>query len=356
MILLLIIIAIPLVLALFIEKDYDLEREVVINVSNDRVFNHVKFLKNHDDFSVWAKRDTLVNTSYVGTDGTVGFVYKWDSNNSDVGTGEQEIVAIQEGKQIDYELRFIEPMASKSTAYMRTDSLGADKTKLVWGFEGHMSYPMNVLLLFVDMESMLGDDLQQGLDILKKQLEAQPKLPIMGTKAYIKYYHEKISDSLIASVQLLSSAQLHFKPAADRWSIAQNLDHIIKSEKLLLDTIKKEMEKDAQPKLLDSIGVDDGKILSQLSDRTKSFQAPKVLEGTDKYENVDSAIADYKEIEKAILKFANDTDIEAMRTHQSVYPFGNSDVYQALLSLAGHTARHTEQIQQVKTNDGFPNS
>src|SRR5690606_33319494 len=346
----------PLVLALFVEKDYELQRETVIDVSSESVFDYIRLLKNHENFSVWAQRDSLINNSYIGTDGTVGFVYKWDSNNSNVGTGEQEIIAIQDGKRIDYELRFTEPMASRSTAYMRIDSLEVDKTRLVWGFEGHMNYPMNVLLLFIDMESMLGEDLQQGLDTLKKQLEAQPKTMEVGTKTYLKYYHKKISNALIASVQSLNSTQLHFKPAADRWSIAQNLDHIVKSEKLLLDVIKQEMEKDAQPELLDSIGAADGEIISQLADRTKSYQAPKVLEGTDEYDKVDSAIANYKEIEEAMLSFVNDTDVKAMRTHTSVYPFGNSDVYQALLSLAGHTARHTEQIQQVKANDDFPNS
>jgi hypothetical protein len=34
-----------------------------------------------------------------------------------------------------------------------------------------MPYPMNLMLLFMDMDGMLGKDLQQGLDNLKGVLE-----------------------------------------------------------------------------------------------------------------------------------------------------------------------------------------
>lgn len=354
LILLLILVAIPLILALFVTKDYALERDTVINVSKDRVFDYIKLLKNHDDFSIWSQRDSTMNTTYTGVDGTVGFVYSWESNNSNLGSGEQEIVAIQDGKRIDFQLRFKEPMESTSSAYMITDSLGVDKTRLTWGFKGHMYYPLNAILFFVNMDTMLGDDIQKSLDSLKLQLESQPQPIERGTIAYLKFYHSKISDSLIASVQSLNNEQLQFKPADDRWSIGQCLDHIIKSEKLLLDIIKKEMQNDPQSRLLDSIGVSDAQIEAQLADRTTTYRAPKVLEGVNDYQQANRAISDYKVIENKIISFVNATDIEAMRMHHSVYPFGNSDVYQALMSLAGHTARHTVQIHKVMANEAFP--
>lgn len=356
LILLVIVVAIPLILALFVKKDYALERDTVINVPKSVVFDHIRYLKNHDEFSLWAQRDSAISSSYSGKDGTVGFVYRWQSVNSDLGSGEQEIIGIQDGKRIDYELRFIQPMTSTSLAYMETDSLGAQKTRLEWGFQGHMNYPMNILLFFVDMDDMLGVDIQFSLDNLKKRLESLPSPHVMGTKAYLLQFHKGISDSLIMAVKRLNTRQLQFKPAADRWSIGQCLDHIVKSDKLLLGTIKEEMDKDPQPELLDSIGVSDKQILTQLADRTKRYQAPKILEGSNAYRQVDSAIADYREIENSIMEFIEKTNIKAMRTHYSTYPFGNSDVYQALMSLAGHTARHTDQIQQVMVNTDFPKS
>ncbi len=55
---------------------------------------------------------------------------------------------------------------------MITESIDSNQTKVIWGgFEGHMDYPTNLMLVFMDFEKMLGDDLQTGLDKLKIILE-----------------------------------------------------------------------------------------------------------------------------------------------------------------------------------------
>ena len=48
LIVLLIIIAIPLVVALFVKKSYSVERETIIDKPRAEVFNYIKFLKNQD--------------------------------------------------------------------------------------------------------------------------------------------------------------------------------------------------------------------------------------------------------------------------------------------------------------------
>lgn len=166
-----IIIAIPLIVALFTKKDYEVERQIVIEQPKEEVFDYVKYLKNQDDYSKWANMDPNMKKSYRGTDGEVGFVSAWESDNPDVGKGEQEIVGINEGERIDYELRFFEPFESKEPAYMTTESLGPDQTRVTWGFNGHMDYPMNLMLLFMDFEEMIGNDLETGLKNLKMELE-----------------------------------------------------------------------------------------------------------------------------------------------------------------------------------------
>jgi hypothetical protein len=165
------IIAFLLIIALFTKKDYGVIREVVINKPKSEVFEYVKLLKNQDNFSVWAHKDPLMKKYYRGTDGTVGFVSGWESNQKDVGKGEQEIKKIAQGERIDYELRFIEPFASTDFAYIAFDSIAEAQTKVIWGFSGTMKYPMNLFLLTMDMEGMLGKDFQAGMNNLKAVLE-----------------------------------------------------------------------------------------------------------------------------------------------------------------------------------------
>lgn len=166
-----VLLAIPFVIALFVRKEYFVEKKVMINQPNDKVFQYLKYLKNQDNFSKWAKMDEKMIKSYTGEDGTEGFVSRWESLNEDVGTGEQEIKHIAEGSRIDYELRFIKPFESVSNAFVSTEALATGQTKVIWGFEGKMNYPMNLMLLVMDFEKMIGDDLQEGLNNLKLILE-----------------------------------------------------------------------------------------------------------------------------------------------------------------------------------------
>jgi len=168
-----ILIAVPLIVALFVKKDYEVEREITINKPKEEVFDYVKFLKNQDNYSKWATMDPEMKKTYRGTDGTVGFVSAWKSDNKDVGKGEQEIMKITEGKRIDFELRFFEPFESTEPAYMTTESVSENQTKVKRGFSGHMDYPMNIMMLFMDFEKMIGDDLDTGLKNLKSVLEAK---------------------------------------------------------------------------------------------------------------------------------------------------------------------------------------
>ncbi|MFD1817716.1 Polyketide cyclase / dehydrase and lipid transport [Pseudarcicella hirudinis] len=171
LILLAVFIVLLLVLGLFTRKSYSVEREITINKPKQEVFDFVKFIKNQNTFNKWVLLDPKMRKDYRGTDGTVGFVYAWDSDNKDVGKGEQQITKIVEGERIDFEIRFEKPFASTAPAYMITESISQNQTKVKWGFSGTMAYPMNIMLLFVNIEDMLGKDLDTGLQNLKGILD-----------------------------------------------------------------------------------------------------------------------------------------------------------------------------------------
>ncbi len=165
------IIALVLITGLFVNGKYDIEREVTINKPKQEVFDYVKLLKNQNNFSVWAQKDPSMKKDFTGVDGTVGCVSSWESTDPDVGAGEQKIIGIDEGNRIDYELHFLEPFESTDYAFMTTTAVNDSVTSVKWGFNGKMKYPMNLMMLFMDMEKMLAPDLQNGLNNLKGILE-----------------------------------------------------------------------------------------------------------------------------------------------------------------------------------------
>ncbi len=88
-----------------------------------------------------------------------------------MATGQQKIVALQEGRRIDTELKFIEPFESTNRAYISTRAIDPQNTKISWSISGEMPYPGNLMTLFIDMEEALGKDLEKGLKNLKRLLE-----------------------------------------------------------------------------------------------------------------------------------------------------------------------------------------
>lgn len=164
------IVLLILILATIAPKTYNVSRSIEINRPKEVVFAHLKSLKKQNDWSPWAKRDPNMQQKFTGTDGEVGAINYWNGNKQ-VGEGEQEITKIVEGERVETELRFLKPFKSTSDAYLVTESVGNDRTKVVWGFSGLNKFPMNVMMLFMNMDKAVGKDFEEGLSNLKAILE-----------------------------------------------------------------------------------------------------------------------------------------------------------------------------------------
>ena len=162
-----------LITGLFLPKEYSVSREVTINRNKDDVYDYARMLKHQHDYSVWWKMDPNQVTTYTGEDGTVGFIAAWKSELDSVGSGEEEIVAMQEGERIEFALRFLEPFESQAKSAMLFSAPDSATTQLTWTFDGNMAYPFNVMQLFFSMEDMLGADIEQGLNNMKSILEKE---------------------------------------------------------------------------------------------------------------------------------------------------------------------------------------
>ena len=162
------LVALLLIAALFIKKEYNIVREITINKPKTEVFSYVKHLKNQDNYSKWVRMDPNMKKDFRGTDGTVGFIYAWDGNKK-AGKGEQEIKKIAEGERVDVEVRFEKPFEGIATAPIITEAISANETKVKWAMNGKSKYPLNFMNLFMD--NMLGKDLETSLTTLKSILE-----------------------------------------------------------------------------------------------------------------------------------------------------------------------------------------
>jgi hypothetical protein len=164
------LVALIIFLALIAPKSFALSRSIVVKKSLDDTFEFVKFTKNQDLWSPWKKKDPNMAQSYEGTDGEVGFISRWQGNK-DVGEGEQEILKIVKNEKVISKLRFFKPWKSESDAYLGTEAVNDQETKVTWGFSGKSKFPFSIFMLFMNMDKSVGKDFEEGLADLKAYLE-----------------------------------------------------------------------------------------------------------------------------------------------------------------------------------------
>lgn len=175
-------------------------------------------------------------------------------------------------------------------------------------------------------------------------------------KAFLTDYFQQTFDALQRSVSGLTEAQLRFKPAPDRWSVSQCLEHIVLTEKMLFDYTKMALDAPANPERRKEVKLTDEQVIKGVEDRSSKNKAtaPDELTGTGKYTTASAALDDLRNQRKVMFEYLDKKNMDDLRNHISDTPFGAVDGYHSFLFLAGHTARHTSQIEEVKTNPGFP--
>lgn len=164
------IIILMLITALFTKKDYVVKREITINQPDGVVYDYLRFFKNHKTFNAWFLKDPNMKETSKNTDGQVGYMLSYEGNK-DLGSGEEELMGLEQNKKINIELRFLKPFKSTAKTPFELTQIADNKTKVTWTMFGRMNYPMNIALLFIKMDNFLGKDVQKSLENLKSTLE-----------------------------------------------------------------------------------------------------------------------------------------------------------------------------------------
>jgi hypothetical protein len=162
-------------------------------------------------------------------------------------------------------------------------------------------------------------------------------------------------DGFVQSITGLSEKQWRFKPAPDRWSVAEVAEHITIAESALLGLVQKQiMATPAAPEKRAEVKGKDETVVKALEDRSHKAQAPEFLKPTNRWANRDELTKTFEEERKATMDYVKTTN-DDLRDHFSPHPIlGPMDAYQWLLLISAHSARHTKQIAEVKADANFP--
>ncbi len=148
-------------------------------------------------------------------------------------------------------------------------------------------------------------------------------------------------DNFLQSIAGLSPKQWTFKPAPDRWSVAEVAEHIAVSESSLLGLVQKQiMTSPATPEKREQVKGKDETILQRVPDRSHKAQAPEFLKPTGRWATEADLTKAFEDSRKATMDYIRTTN-DDLRAHFFDHPvLGTMDGYQWLLLISAHSAPH----------------
>jgi DinB superfamily len=164
---------------------------------------------------------------------------------------------------------------------------------------------------------------------------------------------EESHERLLLMAKNLSREQLHYRPAPDRWTVAECLEHISMVEARVLGAIQKTLEAGPDPSKRSALEGKDDSIIPGAVARITRFKAPEPLVPTGRCPD-DQLLKEFEGTRQQTRAFAVSTTAD-LRHHFYKHPaLGDLDLYQWMLLIAGHCDRHRVQSEEVMASPDFP--
>lgn len=170
-----------------------------------------------------------------------------------------------------------------------------------------------------------------------------------------------IGDDARASFGKLSAEQLNWKPAADRWSVAQCLDHLINSNNGYFPIIESVRSGQRKTSFLERLpvlpGLAGGLLIKSLDPASaRKIKAPKKFEPAQS--NISPTIVnDFVDQQSKVIEAMNATrhldlkKIVITSPALSIVTYSLMDAYRVIVV---HEQRHLQQAKRVTDEPGFP--
>lgn len=152
---------------------YHVERKLAITAPVGLVFGVLNDLQQFARVLVlfgspWDKHDPNLHTTCAGSATGVGQSLSW--SGSKVGQGQMRIEESIPAERVRIKLVFVKPMASTATCTL-TLTRTLTGSLVTWSMAGQHNFIGKAFGLFMDMDMMLGSDLEKGLALLKTLAE-----------------------------------------------------------------------------------------------------------------------------------------------------------------------------------------
>jgi len=166
-------------------------------------------------------------------------------------------------------------------------------------------------------------------------------------------YLAETRERLLRGPRNLTPEQLDYKPAPDRWSVGEILEHLTVAESRLLPRIEEVLRGTPDPTKRSAWEGREEALLQFIATRAPRVQAPDLIQPTGRWRG-EELFRQLEAVRQRTSEFAATTDA-ALRRYFSTHPvLGELDCYQWLLIAGAHFERHCAQVEEVMADANFP--
>lgn len=153
-------IAVVVVLALMQPDTYTVSVSRTMPAAPAAIEPQATDLRNWAEWNPWSEIDPNAALEFSDPASGEGAWYSWEGNE-EMGSGKMTIASIGAAR-VDYDLEFIEPFEGAADVTITWEPSG-EGTEVTWSMEGQNTFGSKVASLFVDFESAITKDFEDGL-------------------------------------------------------------------------------------------------------------------------------------------------------------------------------------------------
>jgi hypothetical protein len=166
---LVVLIAAVLIYAATKPDTFRIQRSASINATPEKIFPLINDLHSFNTWNPYEKKDPNAKGSYSGPASGKGAAYTFDGNKN-VGKGNIEITESSPTSKVTMNLNMLKPFEAHNIVEFTLQPMG-DTTNVTWAIHGPVPYISKVMCLFFNMDNMVGNDFEKGLNDLKTVAE-----------------------------------------------------------------------------------------------------------------------------------------------------------------------------------------
>jgi hypothetical protein len=166
----------------------------------------------------------------------------------------------------------------------------------------------------------------------------------------LKYLNDT-KDDYIKQLTGISDAQLNFRAAEGRWTIAEIAEHITVVETALFGSLTTPAAAKTFP--CDVPRIADTALILAITNRGQKFTAPEQVRPNGRWKTVADLLSNFEKTRAVTIEYIKNNKADIRSTFVQS-PMGTVDSLQGILVVAGHGDRHLAQLKEVKSDAKYP--